>query len=341
MNVFRLILAVSLVSTGLLPSQFPEFEEEQQPINETPVLTEEQIESVKAQLAALEGEISTKRNSFLAEIIERFRKATSSDAAALNFYIDCKKIVDLERKDMTRDALRTQSERMADQVERMADEQQNRDKDEGDFGKAVRLQLEYIILTLEAHETPEDKMIEMIPKLRAYVASVLENAGKLKGRALRTLSGSISNSPFVDAYQIGRYLDSENWSSDPLNFGQMWSKCIFPILEEQDREKLPEQWDARIKTEMAFREESMYDPEFEIWMKNELPVLRWSRAVFLYERGPSPINAMGDMLKLIREYPDHANAPSWLEQLHGLVDEASGTASPEAPEETSIVPTES
>lgn len=337
MNPRALLLILSLTPWLPTSAQDEAASPDAAGVNAPPVLTKEQIETVQSQLAALESDIASKRNSFLSEIIERFRKATSSDAAALNFYVDCKKIVDLERKDMTRDAIRSQAERLASQVARMADPQRDQAKDEGDFGKAVRLQLEYLVLTLEAHETPKGEMIKMIPKLRAFITSVLENASKLKGRALSTLQGNISNTPFVDAYQIGRYLDVEHWSNNPLNFGEMWEKCIFPLLEKDNREQLPEQWDARLKTEVAFREQSMYKPEFELWFQNELPVLRWSRATYLYRKGPSPINAMGDMLKLIREHPGHANAPDWLSQLRELVETASGAPSPGAPEETPIL----
>ncbi len=342
MNVRRLFLLLSLSPALAGFSQDVTDVPEVEPINAPPVLTKEQIETVKSQLAALESDISSKRNNFLSEIIERFRKATSSDAAALNFYLDCKKIVDLERKDMTRDAIRTQGERLASQVERMAESGRDQAKDEGDFGKAVRLQLEYLVLTLEAHETPEDEMVKMVPKLRTFITSVLENASKLKGRALNALSGNIANNPFVDAYQIGRYLDVEHWSSNPLNFGEMWEKCIFPLLAKDNRDQLPEQWDARLKTEVAFREESMYKPEYELWIQNELPVLRWNRATYLYQKGPSPINAMGDMLKLIREHPGHASAPEWLAQLRDLVNEASGEGESQVPAETPLIqPTES
>ena len=305
-----------------------------EPTNAPPVLTADQLKNVQEQLAALEGEITTQRTGFLSGIIERFRKATSSDAAAMNFYLDCKKIVDLERKDMTKDAVRSQVERMESQMEKWTGTSPTDGRDEGDFGKAVRLQLEYLVLTLEAHETPPDDMIKMVPKLKAYIAAVMENAKKLKGRALNHLNGNISNNAFVEAYQLDRYLSTEHWSMNPLGFGDMWEKCIFPLMEKESRDGLPEQWDTRIKTEMAFREESMYKPEYELWVQNEVPVLRWARAQYLYEKGPSPVNAMADMLKIIREYPGHASAPDWLEALRELVAQASGADAPPPAAET-------
>lgn len=318
------------------PKAEPEAETtDEAPVNAPPVLTEEQLKKVQEQLAALEGTITTQRSGFLAGIIERFRKATSSDAAALNFYLDCKKIVDLERKDMAKDAIRSQVDRMESQMEKWTGSNASDSKEEGDFGKAVRLQLEYLILTLEAHETPEEEMVKMIPKLRAFIQSVLDNGKKLKGRALAQLRGNVGNNAFVEAYQIGRYLNAENWSLSPLNFGEIWENSIFPLVEKDSRDTLPEQWDARINTENLFRKESMYEPEYEIWLQNEMPVLLWERAQYLYERGPSPINAMGDMLKIIREHPGHANAPDWLVSLRELVDQAAGAnLPPPAPEPT-------
>ena len=80
----------------------------------------------------------------------------------------------------------------------------------------------------------------------------------------------------------------------------------------------------------------MTEPDFLLWSQNELPSLRWQRATYLYANGPSAINAMADMLKLIKDNPTHADAPNWVNELRILVNQSSPTpATSEADKPTS------
>jgi hypothetical protein len=105
----------------------------------------------------------------------------------------------------------------------------------------------------------------------------------------------------------------------------MYSATILPLAESEAKNSLPDLWDARINAEGAFRKENMTEPEFILWGQNELPALRWQRATYLYQKGPSLINAMADMLKLIKDNPSHPDAPDWVSQLREFINEASPT----------------
>ncbi|MBE7497789.1 MAG: hypothetical protein HS117_22830 [Verrucomicrobiaceae bacterium] len=280
-------------------------------------LTPQQIEVITKQLAELDKQVQEMRGSTLATVLAKLRTAAASDAAALSFYLDCEKLVNVERKDLDKTEERQRKEQMERMAERRTD--RNANDQDGDIGLATRLHLQYLLLTLEAHETaPADKE-KLLPKLQAYIQDVLANAEKLKGRAAGMLARDVGGSPVVDAYQIQRFIGGPDWTTRPLDFGQMWDRFILPNYREQKPEELAAQWDARINAEGTMRKAQMPEPEFVIWTQQELPVLKWSRAEYLLRFGPTPVNALKDMLDLIKANPGHPSAPNWLETMRQAV----------------------
>ncbi|MCB1208049.1 MAG: hypothetical protein KDK97_01920 [Verrucomicrobiales bacterium] len=318
------------------------------PIPSAPVLTPEQVKNITTQLKELEAQIQRMRGDNLAAILQKLRTAAGSNAAAMALYEDCEKLVNIERKDVARD----EAKRAEERIERNAD-RRSADADEvkqnGDMATAIRIQLQYLILTLEAHEANDPA--KMIPKLQAYVQELVGQADKLRGRSLGFLGAGFGGGGgggrggqgggavgvgggrniFVEAFQLQRFLTVEDWTNQPTDFSGMWNRTIFPVIEKEKKEDLPAQWDLRINSEGAFRKGCMPEPEYLLWVQNELPALRWERAEHLYEHGPSAINAMADMLKVVKENPGHADAPKWLKTLRELVGAAGGAGAATAP----------
>lgn len=317
------------------------------PIPSAPVLTPQQVAAINTQLKELEAQIQRMRGDNLGMILQKLRNAASSDAAAMSLYEDCEKLVNIERKDVAREDAKRAEER----IERTADKRAGGAADEkqnGDLATAIRVQLQYLILTLEAHEAKDPA--KMVPKLEAYVQELVGKAEKLRGRALGFLGagfggggggraqgggavgvGGGGRNIFVEAFQLQRYLSVEDWTNQPTDFGGMWTRTILPVLEKEKKDDLPAKYDQRINAEGAFRKGCMPEPEYLLWVQNELPALRWERAQYLFERGPSAVNAMADMLKVVKENPAHPDAPEWLKSLRDLVASAGAGAAPAAP----------
>lgn len=282
------------------------------------------------QLTELESQIQQMRGSTLSTILQKLRGAVASDQAAMNLYLECDTLVNMDRKEVDKAEARRREEAMQKNLERKGGSGGGggNAQNQGDFATAVRLQLQYLILTLEAHESSDEELPKMVPKVQTYLQEVVASAPKLKGQALNYLraplggGGGRGGNPFIEAFQLDRYLNRKGWSNRPLDFADIYTQTIFPAAEEANKEALPGLYDARINVEATFRQESMFEPEFVLWKQNELPALYWQRAVYLFEKGPSPINAMADMLKLIKEYPSHADAPSWLKDLRQRVEAA-------------------
>jgi hypothetical protein len=296
-----------------------------EPKASTSLLTEQQIAAVTKQLEELEKTIANLRGNTLGSALERLRKGAASDAAALALYAECEKEVNIERKELSREEERRQKEQMERQAER---NKETKDEDEnGDFGTAVRLQLQYLILSLEASNAKD--VGPLLPKLRTYVQDVVTNAEKLKGRAGGYLSGGGGGgrrgggggggNPIISALRLERYLTAENWSASPTSFQQIWSSTILPYVAEKKPEELAAQWDACVSAEVAYRQGTMPAPEFEIWKTEELPMLRWRSLQYLYANAPEKIKTLGAMLELIKSIPGHPSAVSWLQEFRTLV----------------------
>lgn len=289
-----------------------------------PTLTDEQVSKVLTQLKELETQIQQMRGNTLGTVLTRLRAAMASDQAAMALYLDCDNIVNSERKEVDKSDARRRQENMEKNMERKPKGGgNNAANDDGDIGFAIRLGIQYLVLTLEAHEAKEEDFKKMAPKLQEYVQALVAAAPKLKGRSHNMLSNALgNNNPIVSAFNLSRYLTRKNWAARPTDIGAIYTQTLIPLAEGTNKESLPGLWDARINAEGIFRKENMFAPEFELWTQNELPTLRWQRATYLYEKGPSPITAMAEMLKLIRENPGHPDAPNWVKELRELVNQS-------------------
>ncbi len=292
----------------------------------TPKLTEAQVSNVLTQLQELEKSILSQRASNLSGVLAKLNAAVASEQAAIKFYTDCDVLVNSERKE----ASKTEARQRQEMMERSMDRSKSKGggggaaaEDDGDIGTALQLGLRYLILTLEAHEAKEEDFKKMGPKLSSYIQELTAAAPKLKGRALGMLGRVCGGgSPVIEAFQLDRFLGSEHWSRSPIDIGGMFQQTIFYLAEKDAKDSLPGLWDTRLNYEAAFRKEQMPAPEYELWLQDDLPALRWQRAVYLYEKGPSPVVAMADMLKVIKEHPAHADAPSWVDALRKSVNES-------------------
>lgn len=280
-------------------------------------LTQEQLNNVLAQLKQLEEQIQNMRGGKLSTVLAKLRAGLASKKDALNLYYECDKLVNAEMKEMDRADARKRQEMM----ERRS---KNEDpKTDGDFAQAVYLGLQYLVLTLEAHEAKEEEFVKMVPKVQAYLQELVASAPVLRGRALGYLGGAVSDrNPIVSAFQLGRYLQREGWVTRASDIGGIYLQTVLPLAKKDKPESLPALWDNRISAEAAFNKESMTAPEYQVWLNDSLPALKWERGKYLADSGPSKINGLADMLAVIKEFPGHADAPKWLVEMRQAINGA-------------------
>lgn len=296
------------------------------PVEQTPsaksLLTPEQMKSVLTQLDELEKTILAQRGLNLGGIIQKLRAAAGSDAAALSLIEDCEKLVLVERRDGDRDDAKRIEQRIQ---QTKKGETKKAEEKEGDEMTGVRLALEYLALTLEAHESKDVK--DMIPKALAFHQSLLAQGEKLKGRAGASLMAPVGGGGgrgvgvgiVVEAYQLQRFLQREGWPLQPADIMGMYERLILPSIRQDKNEDLATTWDAALNNYATFTKARLPEGEFAVWQTQTYPELRWNRAEDLFQNGTSPVLGLAEMLKVIKEFPNHPSSPQWVVTLRGIV----------------------
>jgi hypothetical protein len=226
-------------------------------------------------------------------------------------------------------------------------------KDE-QFTKGLVLQLEYLVLSVQAQDADEEKeRAALVSSLQAFLPraiSAVQDSMKItasgaieeKDRGPRNGGGrapgrgpggggggqlggilreSVKTTEFARALQVDEYMRNNEWEYSPLNIGGIYESAILPYYVEFKPLEVPAQWDARINAELALQKGSMSEAQFAEYYKERLPVLQWNKATFMLQNKVNAIAALADMLRIVRENPAHANAAQWVKQLRQAVNE--------------------
>ncbi len=318
MRALPLLIAIGLAATVAA-------QDATAPAAAAPTLTPEQVANVLKQLEDLEALVMKQRGTNLGEIIQKLRSAASSDAAAINLITESDKLVNVERKEGERsDAKRIEQRKDALKREKPEDEKKN-----GDAATGLRIELEYLALTLEAHDMKD--LSAMAPKINAFHQMLLGQAKDLKGGTGEALmrpiggggrrggGGNLSIDVVIEAYQLDPFLRREGWPLAPGDIIGMYDKVLLKSIREKKKEAIGSTWDTALNLDASLRKLRMFEPEFALWQVNDYPVLKWQRATDLATSGSSPVSGMGEMLKVIKEYPNHPSSPAWIRALRTMV----------------------
>jgi hypothetical protein len=311
----------------------------------TPALTPEQTASIIQQLDQIEATITKNRGEALGMALTRFRSAMGGDKEAIDLYLASTKLENFDRKDL-----------------KTTDFQEWRDRNEGrfkdpEFPIGLRLQLEYLVLSIQAQDIKEAKdYATAVASLQAYLpkaigavqASMKHSAsgaveeknprrgggggGGVRSQLLNTLRQPVKGTIFSQAYQLNEYLTKKEWEYSPLNVGGIYESVIFPYYLGEKPEELPAQWDNRINAELAIQKCTMSESEFQHYYKETHPNFVWAKASYLLRNRITPVMAMADMLKVVRENPTHPKAPEWVKQLRQAVNETQNPIVPTSSE---------
>ncbi len=125
-------------------------------------LTPAQVAHILKELEKVEAQIGQGRGGVFGNALTKFREGMANGPSALALYLDCYKLEHFERKDLKAADFMEWKERNDERLK------------EADFGKALALQLEYLVMTLQAQEiTDVKKMGPIVTALQAYMAKVI------------------------------------------------------------------------------------------------------------------------------------------------------------------------
>jgi hypothetical protein len=346
---FLPLLAMLLASTAVAQTSGTPVTEPAAPVYQV-ILSPAQTEHILKELGKVETQIGKGRGSVFGAAMAKFREGMASPAAALSLYLECYKLEHFDRKNL----------RQSDFME-WKTKNEVRLKDD-DFKRALWLQLEYLVLTIQAQEITEPKkMGPLVTALQAFLGKAVtaiqgttvhsasgavtdKDKGGRKGGGgnvpagdiLGTLRQSVADSVFAKAYSLGDFLKREDWEYQPLNVKGVYSNIILPYYLAEKPADLPGQWDSRINAEVAMRKAIMSETEFNEYNKDAGPRLLWEKDNYLVENNVGAVKAVADMLKVIQTYPSHPDALTWLKDFRELVEKVSEPAPGPAPVEKPI-----
>lgn len=277
-------------------------------------LTEADREALLEKLEAIRSEADSKVDARFRTALAAFRSAMTSDSAAIDLYLKCEEMVnfdEMKRKSSDfRDWKRRSSGRLGD----------------SSFKLALRYQLRWLVLTLEAASLDPDR--DRLAKEAAKVVdSMVEQAEKLypsKG----VLDQSATSSVFARAYNIGN-VEVKEWPLAPSHIGSIYERIILPPLRQPDRlAALKATWTKRIVQESKLadlwtgdpneKKSSVRSPEYEKFVQDRLPAMQWEAEIDLFKAGDERGAAMR-MLTHIQQNITHKEATKWAGDFKGLL----------------------
>lgn len=321
----------------------------------TPLLTEDQVSNILKQLDQLEGQITQNKSESLSAALSACRIGMSGDKEALDLFLNCTKLENFDKRNLKQTDFQDWRDRNMDRLK------------EPEFLAALRLQLEYLALTIQAQsaDTPEKmaphvtSLMAFMPKVQSTVQSSMrykasgqvEEKSQAKGgnaprprpggqsSILSRLQENVTGNVIAKAYRLDEYLKKGDWAYSPGDFNAMYDKVIVPYYLNAKPDQVPAQLDSKINAELAMKRATLSEAEFLVFQKEQYPQLLWQKATFLWGKKIQPVQSLADMLRILRENPNHPSAGNWLSALKSAV-EKQKSQTPAAVTSTSTAQTE-
>ncbi|QIF04228.1 hypothetical protein [Roseimicrobium sp. ORNL1] len=143
----------------------------------SPTLTAEQTANIMKQLEQLEMQINKGRGDLFGSALTKCRAGAASEAAAVALYLDCYKIEHYDKRNLK-----------TTDFQAWKDNNETRLKDP-EFTKGLVLQLEYLVLSIQAQDADEAKeRAQLVAALQAYLPRVV---GAVQESMKHTASGAV------------------------------------------------------------------------------------------------------------------------------------------------------
>ena len=241
-----------------------------------------------------------------------FKEAMASDANANDLYLKCIEKVRFEDEAKKATEFREWKRRHKDRTDGVG------------FRRALRFQLNWIVLTLEAAQKPKD-LSAMGSKGQGVIEAILKDADVLKDHQ-RLLREDAMDSVFATAYGVNG-VGPGSWPSSPLDITNIYEVMVLPPLRSRENlSALRQGWLKRIEHEGLILESWTNEgsdgkdrkPAFEKWLINGRHELTWLMEVDLFNHGDEKKAAIR-MLEHLKVNLNHESAPKWIKQFTSLV----------------------
>ncbi|MDB6078485.1 MAG: hypothetical protein JWO82_2232 [Akkermansiaceae bacterium] len=248
-----------------------------------------------------------------------FRAAMASDSATMDLYLKCVEKVEYEDNYKKSQDFRDWKRKEAETLEK------------GGFRAALRYQLGWLLLTLEAASS-KGKPPGINARMESMVDSIYADADKLKD-GHDELAKSATDSVFAKAYDL-HDVKVEDWPGSPIELNAVFLRNLIPPYRSSSHiPELRAEWAKYIKYEGIAAEkwphereedkrvgtkEAIRSSEYDKFLAEKMPALMWDMEVDAFKSGDQKV-ASTRMLAHIEKYVTHNKAPAWTKQFRKLV----------------------
>ena len=258
-----------------------------------------------------------------------FQRAMGSSSESLDLYLKCVEKVDFIDQGKSssdfREWRRTNAEKLSD----------------SGFRLALRYQLRWLVLSLEASKRGDDKIHTLGGEAREIVTSLLSNADDLMEHR-QVVSQNVVQSHFAKAYGFTK-LEAKKWPTSPVNIQAIYKSVILPELLKKKsatqvrsawmelirfEELRTQQW-TKTKSSKIGMKKNMGSAAYAKWRSVTYPEMIWSMEQDVLKAG-GEYSALPNMVAHIGKNLSHPSALKWANELNALLEPEDSGSSVEA-----------
>jgi hypothetical protein len=308
----------------------------------------------------IQKEYDTQKSEVITSAIARLSSAASSDAAAQALYFDCQSII-FQRRAASEDAIKVKQVVPVNAKDKDKQRQQQATRiidaaDDPGHASVLRLQAEYLMLTLEAPQSKDRKVL--VARVRDFVnkamslvrlaitapvttnerkivattgskardresekARELEQSMRARRKVPQQLQSSVMSTVYAQAFNLATYHKKvEGWVDSPLTLSEIYGSVIMPHYRATNRAELVGVWDEYLSHSLSMQRALLDDAPFARWAMREYKDLQWQKWTDLLLNGPNPQIASEELATLFHDNPTHPSLATWLEGLKAVAE---------------------
>jgi len=257
------------------------------------------VKTMLAGLKDLKEKHTQSSQSQVAQAINDFSAAASSDDAALALYLEAVRVTQFVGQPHEDTAFRDWKKREADKLN----------------APAIRAALGYTTLSLQRAAGGTDEQI--FPLLLSYAQDTQSMLPSIADQEI--VHQSVADNIFARWYNLRSQLSGlVNWASSPGDIDGIYSQFLLPYMRKNHDHRIIQYWDDKIADETTKASNATAAFSTDRFNQDRRPELLWSRAedkiaIGLRDEG------LAEMYAIVKTFPAHHSAGKWIDELQGLL----------------------
>lgn len=278
---------------------------------EPALLTEGDRQALIEKLKSLQEGAGGRAEKRAGTALAAFRAAVSSDDKTHDLYLNCVEKVRFEDEKKSGQDFRDWKRRHKER------------EDSPEFRRALRHQLVWLLLAMEAQGASKDDADALGKKAVTTIDAILADKASLEGQ-LRLLEQDATKTVFALAYSVS--LDSP-WPSSPLKLSDVYQKAILPPLKaKKEVEAFRAAWTKWVLQEALLLEMKSAGPEkgersaaFERFLVEKRPQMLWDLEKEVFAMGDQRSAALA-MLAHLETFAGNQSEIKWTQEFTEMLE---------------------